>query len=86
MRLLQMPKWLGAVVASAWLSVIVCPPPYLQEGNDIVLVDEDGNQIRLVQIERIVGDNELTEEEKRQALKDLGITNDELIDLLINGL
>jgi hypothetical protein len=83
---MKVPRWLGVIVTWAWLSVIVCPPPYLQDGNDIVLTDEEGNQIRLVQIERIVNDDDLTEEEKRQALEDLGITDDDLIDLLINSL
>jgi hypothetical protein len=53
-------------------------PPF----ND-VLVDSNGEQIRSPEIQRIFDNPDLTEEEQRQALRDLGITDESLIDLLV---
>jgi len=56
-------------------------PPF----ND-VLVGPNGEQIRTDPIKRIFNNPDLTEEEQRQALRDLGITDEGLIDLLVRTL
>ena len=56
-------------------------PPY----ND-VLLDAEGDPIRAEAVLNIINDPDLTEEEQRQALRDLGITDDQVIDLLLRGL
>ena len=57
-----------------------CGPPYLD-----VLESASGEQIRLNDVIRIVGSAELSEEQKRQALLDLGVTDEDLIQLLIQN-
>lgn len=47
------------------------------------LTDEQGNPILLEDVEEIVNDDELTESEKRDALRDLGIEDEKLIDALL---
>ncbi|HOB76307.1 MAG TPA: hypothetical protein PKG54_17490 [Phycisphaerae bacterium] len=42
--------------------------------------------IRLEAITRILDNPELTEDQKRQELRNLGITDEDLIDVLIRGL
>lgn len=56
-----------------------CQPSY-----DHLLEGVDG-EIRLEDVFRITGDEDLTEDEQRQALRDLGITDEELIDVLVRG-
>lgn len=91
MRPLRLSTWsmqrclIGAVVLVV-LGMAACGPPYLQEDNETVLVDEEGNQIRLEGIEKIVNNEDLTDQQKREELEALGITDDVLIDLLIGGL
>jgi len=58
-----------------------CFPPF----NDVI-VGENGEQIRLVLLSTIVDNPDLLEEEKRQQIRDLGITDEVLIDLLIRQL
>ena len=91
MRPLRFSTWsmqrslIGAVVLVV-LGLAACgPPPYLQEDNETVLVDEEGDQIRLESIEKIVNNEDLTDQQKREELETLGITDDVLIDLLIGG-
>ena len=81
MRPMRFPRWLGLAALLAWLGMAACAAPY-----DDALVAENGDQIRLVSIERIVSDPDLTEEQKREALEGLGITDEDLIDLLIDEL
>jgi hypothetical protein len=50
-----------------------------------VLKDANGNDIRMSAIDAILMDTMLTDEEKRQALRDLGITDEQLIDALVSG-
>ena len=69
-----------------WLMVVGvtgtgCGLPY----ND-VLIDSNGEQIRSPQIQSIFDNPDLTEDEQRQALRDLGITDESLIDLLVRVL
>jgi len=56
-----------------------CPP------TENVVSNAQGQSIRLTAIDRIVQNNDLSEEQKRQGLRDLGITDDELIELLLRG-
>ena len=54
-----------------------CPPI------ENVLSNAEGQSIRLSAIDDIVQNRNLTEEQKRQGLRDLGITDDALIELLL---
>jgi|GEM_PF-1209397 len=54
-----------------------CPP------TENVVTDPSGQSIRLTSIDRIVTNPDLSEEQKRQGLRDLGITDEELIDFLL---
>ncbi|GMV96994.1 MAG: hypothetical protein HRF43_20850 [Phycisphaerae bacterium] len=51
-----------------------------------LLEGADGVIIRLADITRITGDSDLTEDEQREALRALGLTDESLIDLLVRGL
>lgn len=55
-----------------------CPEPTVN-----ILVDGNGNPIRVDQITAITSSTTTTTAEKRQALRDLGIANELLIDLLL---
>jgi hypothetical protein len=55
-----------------------CAPPF-----DDVLVNDDGEQIRVEGVGKILDDDTLTEEEKRDALERYGITDEALIDALL---
>ena len=68
-------------------AVVGCGPPYLN-----VLIDANGQQIRADDITNILyGDEDgdgipdLTEEEQRDSLRGLGITDERLIDALIRA-
>jgi len=56
-----------------------CGPTF----DDMVINEESGEQVRLVLIDRIVNNTDLNEEQKRQQLRDAGVTDPDLIDLLI---
>lgn len=58
-----------------------CAPP-----TQNVLVDANGNPIRLRSILAIVRDPTLTSDQKRQALRDLGITDEDYIELVLREL
>lgn len=47
------------------------------------LRDADGNIILLEEVEEIVNDGELTDDEKRTALEELGIEDPDIIDALL---
>jgi hypothetical protein len=47
------------------------------------LLDADGQPIVLDDVETIVNDTDLTDDEKRQQLRELGIEDEELIDALL---
>ncbi len=55
-----------------------CQPPY-----PYLLKGSDGQPIEMTQITEITTDTELTDDEKREALRNLGIDDELLIDLLI---
>lgn len=55
-----------------------CPEPIFN-----ILVDSSGNPIRIDQITAITSSTTTTTAEKRQALRDLGISNESLIDILL---
>ena len=48
-----------------------------------VLVDCEGNSIRITALDQIYNNEDMTDEEKRQALRDMCITDEALIDLLL---
>ena len=54
-----------------------CPP------TENVVTDANGQSIRLTAIDRIVTNEDATDEQKRQGLRDLGITDEALIELLV---
>jgi hypothetical protein len=55
-----------------------CDPTYSQG-----LVDASGEPIPLESVLEVLTDSSLTEEEQRDALRELGITNEQLIEVLI---
>lgn len=48
------------------------------------VVDADGQPLVLDDLETIANDPNLSEEQKRQAMRDLGIEDEELIDALLD--
>ena len=74
--LTQVFRWAGILA----LAAAGCEAPVPN-----ALVDGNGSQIRLSAITAILGDADLNEEQKRQALRDLGISDESLIDALIAG-
>lgn len=73
------PGLAGLAVGVAGL-VSGCQPP-LQN----VIVGVNG-PVRLDAVMQILEDDDLTEDQKRQELRNLGITDEDLIDVLIRGL
>ncbi len=77
---------IGALIAVLLMAAgMGCGPPYLD-----VLVDESGQQIRASEVLAIItndrdqdGEPDLTEEEQRDSLRALGITDEHLIDALL---
>jgi len=71
---------IGGLLAGAWaLGTLGCGRP-----TENVLADVSGNSIRLSAITRITADEELTDSQKRERLRDLGIQDEALIELLIS--
>ncbi len=56
-----------------------CQPPYTG------LIQGANGPVRLSEVTAITQDTNLTDDQKRQALEDLGITDPDMIDLLIRG-
>ena len=56
----------------------LCEPPYRY-----LLTDADGQPIDIAQVQEITTDSELSDDEKREALQELGIEDELLIELLI---
>ncbi|HSW45049.1 MAG TPA: hypothetical protein VLM89_05715 [Phycisphaerae bacterium] len=72
-------SWAGGLLAGLLaLGFTGCGPPVAN-----VLVGANGESIRLSTVDAIYLNPELTPEEKRQALRDLGITDESLIDVLL---
>jgi len=70
---------IGGVLTGAWvLGTPGCGPP-----TENALLDANGTPIRLTAISRITDDDELTDSEKREKLRELGIQNEALIELLL---
>ncbi len=65
-----------ALLAAGWS----CQPSYPN-----AVRDENGQPVRRVEINDILNDTTLSDDQKRQALADLGITDPALIDLLIRN-
>ncbi len=77
---LAVARTLAAALSIMGLAFAGCRPPY-----DDVLTDADGDQIRVTLIASIVGDPDLTEAEKREALRAIGIDDENLIDFILSG-
>lgn len=72
-------KWLTGVLAVLLLLLPAgCPAP-----NPFAVRGPNGEIIRREYIDPIINDADLTDEEKRQALRDIGITDEGLIEFLI---
>jgi hypothetical protein len=69
---------LAAVVAVAITWFAGCAAPYPN-----ALRDGSGNEIRFSEISPILYSTDLTEDQKKEALRNLGITDEELINLLL---
>ena len=71
-----------------WLAIMVLPT-LSACGNLLVpplpnaVVNAGGQRITLDQITDIVNDNALGDDDKRQALRDLGIEDEDVIDILL---
>jgi hypothetical protein len=74
-------RWALVVLGAWWAAAAVGCTPKPED----VLRDEAGNEIRLGAITAITGDETLTDGEKRQMLRDLGITDESLIEALVTG-
>ncbi|NLX13416.1 MAG: hypothetical protein GXY44_07160 [Phycisphaerales bacterium] len=59
----------------------LCQPPYRY-----VLRDADGQSIEITAVAEIASDPDLSQDEKRDALRDMGIEDELLIDLLLRDL
>ena len=68
----------GRALLAAVLAVAGCVPL-----SDNVLTNDGGEPIRLAEIAAIVSDDSLNEDQKRQALEDLGVTNEDLLDVFL---
>jgi hypothetical protein len=72
-------RWAAALLAGCLaLGWIGCGPP-----TENVLIGADGTAIRLAQIYEIRDNADMSDEDKWQAMRDLGITDENLIDLLL---
>jgi hypothetical protein len=72
-------RWAATLLAGCLaLGWIGCGPP-----TENVLIGADGTSIRLTQIIAIRDNTEMSDSEKRQALLDLGITDEALIDIFL---
>lgn len=72
-------------IALRWVSGSLCLLAACQGLPADSLVDAGGITIRQTAIDEITSSTELTEAQKRQALRDLGITDEQLIEALIQG-
>ncbi len=65
-------------ICAACLLTAACVPP-----TGDALIGADGSPVRLEAVTEIVNSEELTEQQKNQQLSDLGITDEQLVALLI---
>lgn len=76
-----MSRLVGLCLALVFAAVHTgCTPVY-----DQALIGADGQPVTNEQILEIVSDSSLTEDEQRDALRELGITDDQLIEVLITS-
>lgn len=69
------------LLAAGWSATTLgCRPPVYPD-----MASNDGGAIRLEEIQAITADANLSEADQRQALRALGIADEELIDLLIQN-
>jgi len=82
LRPMKMSRWIISAVLAGPISLagLGCQPPY-----SFVITGADDAAIRQSAIDSIVQDTTLTDDQKRQALRDLGITDENLIDVLIQS-
>jgi hypothetical protein len=69
----------AALAAGAILGFAGCNPPPTEN----VIVDCNGQSVRLTTIDSIKNDSELTDAEKRQKLIDMCITDEAVLDVLL---
>ncbi len=77
--------WLQRVVVPALLMVAPAILPGCVVPLEGALTDANGTTIYLDDALAIVNDRQLTEAQKRQALENLGITDSDVIDLLLSA-
>jgi hypothetical protein len=68
----------AAAILSIGTCLYGCSPPYPN-----VLYDAEGQPVQLEEVDQIISDTELSEDEKRDALRNLGVTDESLIEALI---
>lgn len=66
------------MLLAASLAAPACRAPY---PSAILLTD--GSELRLTLVESIRNDPDLNEDEKKQALRDLGVTDEEILNILV---
>lgn len=69
-----------ALLATALTAACACAPTVLPH----TLVDANGDPISMEEIENITSDTSLSDDEQREQLRELGITDESLIDLLVD--
>ena len=77
--------WPGSLLRLEWIAAAVLWVAGCAPVPKDVLTAPDGTQIRRDAIQTVVDDTTLTDAEKQQALRDLGITDELLISALISG-
>lgn len=82
-RRIECVGWRSAIATLGALALSSCGfPPRTDFPNR--LVGADGQEFVLEDLEEIANDPQLTTEQRRQAFRDLGIEDEELIDALLN--
>jgi len=73
-------SWLRAFTGVGLFAVLAggCPPT-----ENVLTNDANGSSIRLSEIDAITTDENLTDEQKRESLRNLGITDATLIEQLV---
>lgn len=79
-RFIAVKGLLCAGITVAMAAVAGCQPPFPD-----VLRDAEGQPVRVDAVQSILSDTGLTEADQRQALRDLGIEDESLIELLIRS-
>ena len=69
----------GLLVGVITSAGVACGPPYR-----FVLTDDEGEQIRVSLFRQIITSEYLTDEQKREHLRNIGLTDELFIEMLIN--